>query len=158
MKQITLLASILLLFLSMTAAQDRINPPDRTGASRAHVLQKLHLSDEQKKSVESLRFDLRKKMVDQQAALKTSRLELAELFKAEQPSQAAIEKKMGEISQLQSQRRIMAVSHWFAVNKLLTPDQQIIWKKESARLLMQQKARLIRGRAAQFMRNQRRMR
>lgn len=158
MKKFTVLASILLASASLLAAQERINPPDRGFALRERLAKTLNLTEEQQKNIESLRFEMRKALVEQQARLKTSRLELAELFKADQPNQAAIQKKVGEISQLQSQQRLLRVDHWFAVNKLLTPDQQKTWKKESARIMAQAKSRLIRGRAARFMRNPRRLR
>ena len=148
---------LILLALSVSLSQDRMAPPNRENV-RARVLRELKLTDDQKKSIESLRFEMRKKAVEQQAQVKTARLELAELFKADQPNQSAIQKKVGEISQLQSQQRLLFVDHWFAVNKLLTPDQQKIWKRVSAQFLAQRKAQFMRGRAAQFMRNQRNMR
>jgi len=155
MKKITLSMLLLLLAASLTLAQDRVMPQSRENV-RGRILRELKLTDEQQKSIESLRFEMRKKSVEQQAGLKTARLELAELFKADQPNQSAIEKKVGEISQLQSQQRLLLVDHWFAVNKLLTPEQQKIWKKASAQMMAQRKAGFIRGRAAQFLRNQRR--
>jgi Spy/CpxP family protein refolding chaperone len=154
MKTTTVVGCLLLLATSLSFAQDRMNQPDRANI-KTRVLRDLKLTDDQKKSIENLRFEMRKKSVDQQAHLKTARLELAEMFKADQPNQSAIQKKIGDISQLQSQQRLLFVDHWFAVNKLLTPEQQKIWKKVSAQLLTQRKARFIRGRAAQFMRNQR---
>jgi len=154
MKQITLFGCLVLLAFSVSLSQDRVPPSDR-GDARGRVLRELKLSDDQQRSIESLRFEMRKKAVEQQARLKTARLELAELFRAEQPNQPAIQKKIGEISQLQSQQRLLLVDHWFAVNKLLTPDQQKIWKKASAQFLAQRKAQFVRGRAAQFMRNER---
>jgi Spy/CpxP family protein refolding chaperone len=157
MKKITLFGCLLLLALSISLAQDRMNQPNRT-TMRARLLRELKLTDDQKKSIENLRFEMRKKAVDHQAQLKTARLELAELFRADQPNQSAIQKKVGELSQLQSQQRLLLVDHWFGVNKLLTPDQQKIWKKASAQLIAQKKARFIQGRAAQFMRNQRNQR
>jgi Spy/CpxP family protein refolding chaperone len=154
MKQITLFGCLILLALSVSLSQDRMTPPNRDNA-RARVLRELKLTDDQQKSIGNLRFEMRKKAVEQQAQLKTAQLELAELFKADQPNQSAIQKKVGEISMVQSQQRLLRVDHWFAVNKLLTPDQQKIWKKVSGQLLAQRNARFIRGRAAQFMRNQR---
>jgi Spy/CpxP family protein refolding chaperone len=154
MKEISLFGCLLLLALSVSLSQDRMNPPNRPNP-RARVLRELKLSDDQKKTIENLRFEMSKKAVEQQAQMKTARLELAELFKADQPNQSAIQKKLGEISQFQSQQRLLRVDHWFAVNKLLTPDQQKIWKKASAQFLAQRKARFIRGQAGQFMRNQR---
>jgi Spy/CpxP family protein refolding chaperone len=152
MKKIITLGAIALMALNLSLAQGNVRPRAPMGSNHARVLQQLKLTDQQRKDVDKLRFDLRKKSIDQQAKLKTERLELAQLFKADNPDQPAIEKKIGEISQLQSQRRMMIVDHWFAVNKLLTPDQQKVWKKVSARMLMQRRANFIRARAGQFMR------
>jgi Spy/CpxP family protein refolding chaperone len=157
MKRISLLGCLLILAFSVSLGQNRMTSQNRA-SMRDRVLRELKLTDDQQKSMENLRFEMRKKVVDQQARLKTARLELAELFKADQPNQSAIQKKVGEISQLKSQQRLLVVDHWFAVNKLLTPDQQKTWKKASARLLAQKKAQVVRGRAAQFMRNQRNQR
>ncbi len=157
MKSITWLGCLLFLALNASLAQDRMDQPDRTNI-RARVLRELKLTDEQKKSIESLRFEMRKASVDQQAKLKTARLELAEMFKADQPNQSAIQKKVTELSQLQSQQRLLRIDNWFAINKLLNADQQKIWKKASAQILAQRKARFIRGRATQFMRNEGNMR
>jgi Spy/CpxP family protein refolding chaperone len=155
MKTLSLVASLALLALSLSIAQDKGNPNNRFGADDRRMLGQLKLTDDQRKDVEKLRFDLRKKSVDQQARLKTSRLELAELFKADNPDQSAIQKKASDISQLQSQQRAMLIDHWFAVNKLLTPDQQKVWKRLSARLLMNQRAQAFRERATQFQRQMR---
>lgn len=151
MKKVLIAASLLLLPLCLSFAQERLNRPNRGTDNRDRFVRLLKLTDEQKKSIKSLRFELGKRSVDQQARSKTARLELAEMFKAEQPNQAAIQKKIAEISQLQSEQRLLRVDHWFAVHKLLTPEQQKIWKKASARFLAQQKSRVIRGRAAQMM-------
>ena len=156
MKQLFVLSTILILSVSLAAAQGNMNPRNRGANNRDRLFGSLNLTDEQKKSIETLRFEMQKKAVAQQARMKTSRLELAELFKADPPNQSAIQKKIGDIAELQSQSRILRVDHWFAVNKLLTPEQQKIWKRASAQFLAQQKARFIRGRATRFMmRNQR---
>jgi Spy/CpxP family protein refolding chaperone len=158
MKKLTFVAGLFLLGLSLTTAQESINQPARGAKVRERLLRALNLTDDQKKNFESLLLDMRRKAIEQQAHIKTARLDLAELFKAEQPNQTAIQNKIGEITQLQSQQRLLRVDHWFAVNKRLTAAQQKIWKKASARFLAQQKARMIRGRAAQVMRNQRNLR
>ncbi len=93
------------------------------------VMQKLNLTDSQKKDVEKLNSDFAKQRVDQQAKIKTATIDLHQLMKADQPDKAAIEKKIAEISDLQAKNRMLSVDHWFAVNKLLTPDQQKIWKE-----------------------------
>ncbi len=93
------------------------------------IMQKLNLTDSQKKDVEKLNSELAKQRVDQQARIKTAAIDLRELMRADQPDKGAIEKKIGEIANLQAQNRMLGVDHWFAVNKLLTPDQQKIWKE-----------------------------
>jgi Spy/CpxP family protein refolding chaperone len=154
MKKIMTLGGLALLALSLTLAQDRINPPNRAGGNDIRTLRQLKLTDDQRKSIGTIRFELRKKTVDQQARIKTARLECAELLKAAEPNQSAIQKKAAEISQLQSQQRLLFIDHWFAVNKLLTPDQQIVWKRVSGRLWAGQKARVVRGRAQELVRSQ----
>ena len=151
MKKILTLGVLALLALNLSLAQENAAPRGPMGAKGARVLAQLKLTDQQRKDIDNLRFDLRKKSIDQQAKLKTERLELAQLFKADNPGQSAVEKKVAEISQLQAQQRMMFVDHWFAVNKLLTPDQQKVWKKVSARIWMQQRAHSFRARAARFM-------
>jgi Spy/CpxP family protein refolding chaperone len=153
MKKIMTLGGFALLALSLTLAQERINPSNRVGGNDIRTLRQLKLTDDQRKSIDNIRFEFRKKTVDQQARIKTVRLECAELFKAAEPNQSAIQKRVAEISQLQSQQRLLIIDHWFAVNKLLTPDQQMVWKKVSGRLWAEQKARAVRGRALQLMRS-----
>jgi Spy/CpxP family protein refolding chaperone len=151
MKRIMTFGSLALLALNLSLAQENVAPPNQMGDNGARVLRQLKLTDQQRKDIDQIRFELQKQTIDQQAKLKTERLELAQLFKADNPDQSAIQKKVGAISQLQSQQRLMIVDHWFAVNKLLTPDQQKIWKRVSARLWMQHRARAMRSRAAGFM-------
>lgn len=89
---------------------------------------KLNLTDTQKKDVDKIVFDAAKQTIAQRAKVATARLELRQLFKADSPDKNAIEKKMNEIADLSTQIRIDHVDGWFAINKLLTPDQQKIWK------------------------------
>ncbi|HTY36603.1 MAG TPA: periplasmic heavy metal sensor [Bacteroidota bacterium] len=154
MKRLLIILTLTALTLSAASAQWGAGQQKRGGNMRERLVTALKLTDEQKKTFESLRVDMEKKSIEQQAHIRTARLELRELFKADQPNQSAIEKKLGELSQLQTQRRSLVVDHWFAVNKMLTPDQQKVWKKASARFLQQARTRFARGRAQQFMRDQ----
>jgi Spy/CpxP family protein refolding chaperone len=90
---------------------------------------KLNLTEEQKKDVDKIRFDMEKQTIDQKANLATARLELQQLFKAENPDKSAIEKKINEMADLGVQLRMTRLNAWFAVNKLLTQEQQKTWKK-----------------------------
>lgn len=118
------LCSIFMFALALGQERERPNPMPHKGG----IMEKLNLTDSQKKDVEKINTDLAKKRVDQQAKIKTASIDLRELMKAESPDKTAIEKKIGEIADLQARNRILGVDYWFAVNKLLTPDQQKTWK------------------------------
>jgi Spy/CpxP family protein refolding chaperone len=89
----------------------------------------LKLTDEQKKDVEKIRLDMEKQQIAQKAKNETARVELRQLFKADNPDRSAIEKKLNEIATLEAQMHMIKIDSWFAVNKLLTPEQQKTWKK-----------------------------
>ena len=92
-------------------------------------MEKLNLTDEQKKDVEKIHFDAEKQTIAQKAKVETAGIELRQLLKADAPDKSAIEKKIGDIADLRVQIHMIKINSWFAVNKLLTPDQQKIWKK-----------------------------
>ena len=96
---------------------------------RGRMMEALNLTDQQKGQMEKLRTDLEKKQVTVQGKIAVLRVELKELFQAENPERGAIEKKMKEVSDLQHQLKINGLDHLFAVKAILTPDQQKVWKK-----------------------------
>lgn len=92
-------------------------------------MEKLNLTDEQKKDVEKIHFDAEKQTIAQKAKVETAGIELRQLLKADAPDKSAIEKKISDIADLRVQMHITKINSWFAINKLLTPDQQKTWKK-----------------------------
>ena len=96
---------------------------------RGKMMEALNLTEQQKVQMEKLRTDLEKNQVGVQGKIAVLRVELKELFQAENPDRSAIEKKMKEVSDLQHQLKINGLDHLFAVKGILTPDQQKIWKK-----------------------------
>mgnify|MGYP001596333748 CR=1 FL=1 len=94
-----------------------------------NLMEELKLTDEQKKEVQKLHFDIMKQMITQRSKIGTAKVDLQQLLKADNPDRAAIEKKITEISQLGGQTGTMLLGQWFAVNKLLNPEQQKTWKK-----------------------------
>jgi Spy/CpxP family protein refolding chaperone len=90
---------------------------------------KLNLTDEQKKDVEKIHFDAEKQTIAQNAKEETARIELQQLLKADAPDKSAIEKKISDIADLGVQKHMIKINSWFAVNKLLNPEQQKTWKK-----------------------------
>ncbi len=93
------------------------------------LMGELKLTDDQKKEVQKLHFDFQKQMITQMSKIAGARVDLQQLLKADNPDRAAIEKKITEISQLAGQTGTMLLGQWFAVNKLLNPEQQKTWKK-----------------------------
>jgi len=126
--------------VSVAASQENVPapPPRMMGGQR--LMAALNLTDEQRKEIDKLRVDMAKEAISQQAKLKTARLELAELFKAESPDKAMIEKKLSDVAQIESKSKLLFVNHWFSVNKLLNADQQKIWKRMLGRAWMQRRA------------------
>jgi Spy/CpxP family protein refolding chaperone len=89
----------------------------------------LKLTDDQKVQFEKISFDVQKKQIELRAKLETSRLELKRLIAADQLDKAAVEKKMTEIANQQVALHMNHISGWAEKNKVLTADQQKIWKK-----------------------------
>jgi Spy/CpxP family protein refolding chaperone len=96
---------------------------------RNTLMKQLNLTDQQQTQMQKLRLDMQKKEVALQGKVRLLRIELKELFLADDPEKNAIEKKMKEISDLQHQEKVASLEHLFAVKTVLTPEQQKIWKK-----------------------------
>jgi len=124
MKRLTvMMAAVLMLFSAQLYSQ----PDDAKQIQK--FMGKLNLTDEQKKDVEKIHFDAEKQTIAQKAKVETARVELQQLLKADTPDKSAIEKKISDIADLKVQMHIIKINSWFAINKLLTPDQQKTWKK-----------------------------
>jgi Spy/CpxP family protein refolding chaperone len=93
------------------------------------IVKELKLTDQQQKDFERIKADMMKSMINQGAKLATARVDLSQLLNADSPDRPAIEKKIDEMGDQAAQLGKMMVGQWFAVNKILTPDQQKTWKK-----------------------------
>jgi Spy/CpxP family protein refolding chaperone len=124
MKKLAVLAAAALM---MVSANLYSQPSENKGFSK--IIAKLKLTEEQKKDVGKIRFDTEKQEITQKAKNETARVELRQLFKADNPDKSAIEKKMNEIADLEVQMHMIKINSWFDINKLLTQEQQKTWKK-----------------------------
>jgi Spy/CpxP family protein refolding chaperone len=132
--------AVLMVAVLMVFGTQLYSQPNR--AKQIHkFMEKLNLTDEQKKDVEKIHVDAEKQSIAQKAKEATARVELRQLLKADAPDKSAIEKKINEIADLTVQMHMIKINSWFAINKLLTPDQQKIWKKvlENAPAIMRQR-------------------
>lgn len=119
---------ILMAIALMTFSVNLIAQPDEAKAFHKYI-GKLNLTEEQKKEVDKIRTDMEKQTIAQHAKLATARVDLHQLFKADNPDRSAIEKKMNEMADLGVRLHMIKIDAWFSVNKLLTPEQQKTWKK-----------------------------
>jgi Spy/CpxP family protein refolding chaperone len=93
------------------------------------MIDRLKLTDDQQKQFDKIHGDFQKKQIALRSKIQTMRVDLREMLRADQPDQAAIKSQIGEISKVQTDMKLNHVDLWFAVNKILTTDQQKIWKE-----------------------------
>jgi Spy/CpxP family protein refolding chaperone len=128
------------------AALGEVLPDFQEAPDPKPILARLNLSDQQKKQVEQMRFDMQKQLIGVRSKMQTARLELRQLLAADNPDKAAIEAKMGEISKIALQVHSIRLNEWFEVNKILNPDQQKVWR-DFLKLPLRDRARAwMRGR------------
>ncbi len=96
----------------------------RSGERRAEFLKELQLTDAQKKDLGTIRFDARKQLIAQRAAMATARLDLRQLLRSPSPDKAAIEKKVREVSELRTKASLARVDRMFSIRNVLTPEQR----------------------------------
>lgn len=123
MKNILLL---FLLFSTVAWAQPR---EKREGHVGGRMMEKLNLTDDQRKQVGKLHSDLQKKQIALRSKVQTLRVDVRDSFREEKPDRGKIELKLTEITKLQGEMKTNHVAFWFDVNKALTPEQQKIWKE-----------------------------
>ncbi len=103
-------------------------PKDRPRMEE-RLIKKLNLTDAQELQMKKLRIEMMKKQTQIHPRIQSYRLDTKELFLSDKPDRNAIEKNIKGISDAQEQIKLNLLDHWFAVNAILTPEQQKIWKK-----------------------------
>ncbi len=115
-------------------AQDRPEAPPAEKRMehmrRPDIFAKLKLTDEQKTQLKDLKFETMKKEIDLRSKLALSKLELGRLVSAEDPDKDAIQKRIAEIAANKTALALNKLNGWFDANKILTPEQQKIWRVE----------------------------
>lgn len=86
---------------------------------------KASLTESQTKQLASLKLNYKKKVYPLKLKLKQAKLELATLIATDKPSQKGIDKKIGEIIKLKTEKMRLKVAHKIAVRKILNNDQQV---------------------------------
>lgn len=93
------------------------------------IVKELKLTEQQQKDFQKIKTDMMKSMIEQGSKLATARIDLQQMFNADNPDKSAIDKKVDEMGDQVAQLGKMMVANWFAVNKMLNADQQKVWKK-----------------------------
>ncbi len=133
--------------LAQQPARARMHP--MTMKRTPMLLAQLKLTDQQKAEVQKIRLNIMQKQIDVRANIAHARIDYEELASAANPDQKAISSKLEDIAKLQGQLRTNMLDGWFAINKILTPEQQKTWKKVLERPMMfrhDRGARMWRGR------------
>lgn len=89
----------------------------------------LKLTDQQKAEAQKIKLNIMQKQIDVRANIAHARIDYQELASAADPDQKALSAKLEDIAKLKGQLRTNMLDGWFAINKILTPEQQKTWKK-----------------------------
>ncbi|MEW5799057.1 MAG: Spy/CpxP family protein refolding chaperone [Bacteroidota bacterium] len=106
------------------------NPgPPPNHPQRFQLMDELKLTDAQKEQFEKISYDTEKKQIELRSKMESAQLDLRRLMDADSPDKAAIEKKFNEIAAAQTAMKMNHFNCWYEKNKVLTPEQQKIWKQ-----------------------------
>jgi len=125
----TIMLGLLVVAGSAMAQTDQPKAQPMPRWKNARGANALKLTDQEKKDIQKIKYDLMQKQIDLRAKIAHARLDYTQLASADSPDEDAIVAKIDEIAKLQTQVKKNLLDGWFAVNKILTPDQQKIWKK-----------------------------
>ena len=125
---------IILFFMlatTMITAQPRRTDDDNAspgGFGRKFMIEKLELNADQQKQFDKFQSDVQKNQIGLHAKVQALRIDIRDLMREENPNQPKIGSMLTEISKLQNEMKLNHLGFWFNVNKILTPDQQKVWK------------------------------
>ena len=135
MKHPTTLITIILFALFTLGYSNAIaqgGPPEeppRKGNFRKEMKEKLNLSADQEKQFKDIHFKFAKDRIQARATMQTKRLEVKQLLDADKPDRAGLEKKFNEIADLEVQQKLLGFDQAMEMKKVLTPEQQKIFKE-----------------------------
>jgi Spy/CpxP family protein refolding chaperone len=93
------------------------------------IIKQLKPTPEQLTQMEKMKSDLEKQQVQTRAKMQTAGIELRDLLSAAEPNKEAVMKKLDEVAKYRVEMVKNRIEQWFAVNKILTPEQQKVWKE-----------------------------
>ncbi|OYD15617.1 hypothetical protein CH330_05130 [candidate division WOR-3 bacterium JGI_Cruoil_03_51_56] len=141
-----------LAFAGWAIAQEK---PENAPAQAEYGIRGLDLTTEQLDKVDLLRMDKLKEVLPMRTDIRIKEMELAALWRADEPSAKKIIAKIKEIGNLRTKLEIAKVNQKFGIYKILTPEQ----RKKAKRFLMGRRGRrTFRGQGHRMRNQPRRMR
>jgi Spy/CpxP family protein refolding chaperone len=125
---VLLVSAITLAGMRMLQAQPDPSRGKRQEIDRQKVFEKLELTDAQKKQLSEIRTAMQKNAVQLACKVSIARIDLRELLTSDEPDRGAIEKKLNDIGQLQTNKKLLRINHFLDMRKVLTPQQFKILK------------------------------
>lgn len=122
--------------------------------NKTGVFKKLNLTTEQQKQFGDIMYKQKQQSIDIRADIEKNRLEMQKMIKDNNIDEGKILSLTNDNSKLQAEMRSNKVKSWFAVYKILTPEQKGIWAKSfgkmgRAREFMHKRIQQFRGNRAQ---------
>jgi Spy/CpxP family protein refolding chaperone len=138
------LTAVLILGLTALAFAQRAKKP-KAEAPKAKA--ELKLSDEQKEKMQAIRRQAAKEQIRLSADRKLAHLELQELLEAETPNQAAIDRQVQRLAELNAQMTKSKLQSRIAAGSVLTKEQKAGMRKMMAnrmKMRMHQRMKVLR--------------
>ncbi len=93
------------------------------------MMERLKLTDEQKKKMEDIHYQHRRKAIATRAEIATARLDLGRLMRAEDPEERAIDTQIDRMGQLRTGLAKDRIAEMLEARALLTPEQRKTWRE-----------------------------
>jgi Spy/CpxP family protein refolding chaperone len=126
------LGAVMLFFVfsSMSYAQGRAEPRERGfRGDRERIHTRLNLTEEQDATINTLRAEHRKKMIDIRSEIRKIQVDLEAELKADNPDMNKVEGLVKQQENLRTTQRLGQISHRNEVSALLTPEQREIYNQ-----------------------------
>ncbi len=110
-------------------------PDDDDFPTRGPLHERLNLNESQKTQMQKLGLNLQRKQTGLRAKVQSLRLDIKEQYLGDKPDRKIIEQRLKSINDTQLEMKYNMVDHWFAVNSMLTADQQKVWKEMAGKFM-----------------------
>jgi Spy/CpxP family protein refolding chaperone len=149
-KRLSIVALLFVFVFSIMSAQEKT---EKVGRKPMGLFGKLNLTDEQKSKMRDFKVEQAKKQIALRSKIEIQKVEAKQLITADKIDRLAIEKKANEIAKLGVEAKMLKLDGWIAVNNILTPEQQKIWKNALNINGHKMKMRMMKNRMGRGMRN-----